>query len=692
VRVQLLLALLAPAGLALCAAPVVFHVSPQGSDTAETGPFASLERARDAVRALKRSQGGTLRQPVHIEVQGGTYTLSRPLRFTPEDSGTAECPVTYAAAPGERPLISGGRTISGWKEETVDGRKLWVAGIPAVREGKWYFRQLWAAGQRRQLARAPNDGFFRMAGVPDLDFANDYRVGQGRFEYAPGDMRKFENLSDAEVVVLHFWVSTRQPIAEVDESKRIATLGQSATFRLTDGGGKNAKFARYYVENALELLDAPGEWYLNRKTGRIYYMPLPGESLDGFEATAPALEQLLLLEGDPRAGRFVEHLVFRGLAFEHAEWWLPASDPKGKFQQQGSTYVPGAIQAYGARHCVLDRCVVAHASNYGIHFSRGCSDNRVEASEIFDLGGGGVKIGESDRSGMVEPDANGIVHDQPAEETHSITITGNHLHDLGRIFHQSLGIFVSQSYNNRIAHNHVHDLYKNAISVGWTWGFGKSLARDNVVEWNHIHDVGKNWFSDGGAIYTLGTQPGTVIRYNLIHDIRSVVYGGHGIYLDEGSSQILVEKNIAYGTSGPAFFQNYGKQNIVRNNVFALSDSAPIQPNGNMAKMPKGVNSFVFERNIVYWELGDSAVRRQWNDTLVEMRRNLYWRVGGGEVKMGPESWTDWRARGMDEGSAVADPLFVDLARRDFRLKPGSPAIQLGFEPIDLSAVGPQVK
>jgi hypothetical protein len=671
---------LAPA--AWCAEPVVFHVSPRGSDASKSGPFATLERARDAVRELKRRQGGALKQPVNVVVSGGTYALSQPLRFTPEDSGTAEAPVTYAAAPGETPVISGGRAIAGWKETVVNERHLWIADIPAVREGKWYFREIWVNGQRRQRARGPNEGFFRMAGVPDLDLTKGVHPGQKRFQYAPGDMKAFENLSDAEVVVLHFWVSTRQPIASIDEASRTVTLAQAGTFRFTDGFGRKAEFARYYVENALELLDQPGEWYLNRKTGRIYYMPMPGESIAGFEAVAPVREQLLLLEGDPSTGKYVEYLTFRGISFEHAEWWLPERDPQGKFQQQGATYVPAAIQAIGARNVAFVKCTVAHASTYGIHFSRGCSKSHVTGCEIWDLGGGGIKIGE--------PDRGGAVRDSTAEDTHDIEITDNHIYDGGRIFHQSLGIYVSQSYNNRISHNHIHDLYKNAISVGWTWGFGPSRAHNNVIEWNHIHDIGHNWFSDGGGIYTLGTQPGTIIRNNLVHDIRSVVYGGHGIYLDEGSSQILVENNIAYGTSGPAFNQNYGKDNIVRNNIFALSESAPIQLNGGMPSAPKGVNSLLFERNIVYWANDQPLIRPKWEDKLVALRKNLFWRANGGEIKIGPETWAEWQARGLDKGSLIADPLFVNAAQHDFRLKPGSPALKLGFEPFDLSAVGPR--
>jgi parallel beta-helix repeat protein len=587
-------------------------------------------------------------------------------------------------------VLSGGRAIHGWNEVAVGGRKLWSMNIPAVRDGKWYFRELWINGGRRQRARSPNDGFYRIAALPDLDVSKPYQNGQRRFVYTPGEIKAWDNLADAEIVTLHFWVSTRTGIASVDESKNLVNLTESSGMRLTDGFGKQPQLARYYVENAFELLDAPGEWYLDRKTGNLFYMPVPGEEMARAETVAPVLEQLLSLEGDPRAGRLVEHLTFRGLTFEHAEWWLPAGGATGKYQQQGSTEVPAAIRVYGARDCSFEHCTVAHASTYGIHFSRGCERDRIVHSELYDLGAGGIKIGESDREGKVAPDEKGIVHDLPIEETHDLEITDNHIHDNGKTFHQALGIFVGQCYNIHIAHNDIHDLYKNAISVGWTWHFGKSLARGNTIEWNHVHDIGKNWFNDGGGIYTLGIQPGTVIRYNLVHDIGSVVYGGHGIYLDQASSNIVVEKNITYNTTGGGFDQNFGHDNTVRNNIFALGKTAQVEPSGGMAGVTPDMNSLVFERNILYWTPEQHLLRNKWRDINVVMRRNLYWQTDGGEVRFGQETWAAWQARGMDEGSLVADPGFADAARGDFRLKPDTPALKIGFELFDLAGVGPR--
>ena len=308
---------------------------------------------------------------------------------------------------------------------------------------------------------------------------------------------------------------------------------------------------------------------------------------------------------------------------------------------------------------------------------------------MFDLGTGGVKVGEPDREGIVEPDKNGVIHDDPKEETHDNEITDNHIHEAGRVFHAGHGIMVLQSYNNLIAHNEVNDLYYSGISIGWSWKTGKCLATGNIIEYNHVHHLGQGVLSDFGAIYTLGRMPGTVIRYNLLHDTEHAAYVGRGIYLDGRSSEILVEKNITYRTSTGGYGQSAGIKNIVRNNIFAYGRDCQFEPNGGMPKM-NPPNSLLYERNIVYFKPEQKLLRMKWNDTEVVTRSNLYWQEGGGEIKFGEVTWSEWQARGMDQGSLVADPLFVDPEKGDFRLKPNSPALKVGFEPFDLSTVGPR--
>jgi len=680
--------------LAFCApAPgeVTFHVAVKGSDQGigtTDRPFATIERARDAVRELKRNQGGVLNRPVTVYVHGGRYALSQPLRFTTEDSGTLEAPVTYAAFKDEKPVLSGGRQITGWKKVDVSGKSLWVADVPDVQAGKWYFRELWINGERRNRARNPNSGVFRISAVPDLDLKARYnRSGQSRFQYAPGEIGSWNNLEDIEIVILSFWICTRRGIAAVDETEHMVTLSQRSTFRLTDGFGNPPKLARYYVENAFELLDAPGEWYLDRKPGKLYYMPLPGEDMASAETIAPVLEQLVLVEGSPREGNFVEYVTFRGLAFSHAEWWIPANDPSDLYQRQAAAPMPAAVQLWGARNFTIESCVFAHLGNYAMQFSRGCSQSKLVHCEMFDLGAGGVKVGNADQNMVIRPDRDGVVHDHPSEQTYAIEVTDNHIYAGSRVFHQGHGIWVGQSYDNLVAHNHIHDFYQIGINVGWTWRTFKTLARNNVIEYNHIHHIGQGWSSDLAAIYALGRQPGTVIRYNLLHDVEAAEYVGRGVYLDSRTAEVLVEKNIVYNTSTAGFGTSNGIGNTIRNNIFAFGRDAQIEPNGGRNLPGDG---FTYEHNIVYWKKGRPLLRQRWNEKGTVIRNNLYWQEGGGEIRFGRDTWEQWRALGRDEGSLIADPLFVDPTHFDFRLKPGSPASKIGFEPFDLSGVGPR--
>ena len=652
--------------------PTIYHVSSKGDDRnsgALEKPFATLERARDAVRALKKAP---LTKPVQVLIGEGTYCLSSPFVLKPEDSGTAECPITYEAQTGARVVISGGRAISGWRDAKVDGKYLWVADVPDVAAGKWNFRELWVNGRRAVRARHPKQGFLKVAGLPDVKKDTPWDKGQNRFQFHPGDIKNYANLADVDVVAMHLWMSVRLPVASVDEKEHLVTFAHKSHFRLTDGSDP----ARYYMENAFEFLDTPGEWYLDRKTGKVYYWPRE-EDFTGYGnpksiallfGTAPVLPGLVRFEGQPKDGKLVEHVRLRGLSFQHTEWWPGKDDP---VDAQAAVHVPAVVQGEGMRHCTIENCTVAHASNYGIHLSYGCQENRIVGCELFDLGAGGIKIGDTEQA-------------EPVRQTHHNMVTDNHIHDCGQIFHHAVGVFVGQSYANQIAHNHIHDLYYTGLSCGWTWGYGKTLARDNIFEFNHVHDLGKAWLSDMGGIYTLGMQPGTVIRSNVFHDINGFNYGGWGIYFDEGSTHILAENNLVYRTSHGGFHQHYGKENIVRNNIFALSRDAQIRRTRQEPHL-----SFTFERNIVYWQEG-TLLDGSFDKGNVAFDKNLYWHAKKGPIRFGRLTLAEWQAKGMDAKSVIADPLFASPEKNDFTLAAQSPASRVGFVPLDLATVGPR--
>ena len=453
------------------------------------------------------------------------------------------------------------------------------------------------------------------------------------------------------------WADIRMPIVSVDEDAHIATL-------TGDPRPSNKEVdARYYIENAPDGLDMPGEWHLDGSTRTVSYWPMAGENMAEEQVIAPELEHLVELRG-------AHDVTFRGLQFAHAAWRMP---PGGYADTQAAVPAPAAIVGINATDCRIERCTIAHSGGYGIFFGRGSKRNQVLACELYDLGAGGIKLGEPEQ------------YPADADQNYENVVADNHIHDLGLVYAPAVGVWVLQSGRNQIVHNHIHDLYYTAISVGWTWGYGENQSKGNLIEFNHLHDIGKEMLSDMGGIYTLGVQPGTRIRNNLIHDVASFAYGGWGIYPDEGSSEMLIENNIVYHCKSAGFHQHYGRENLVRNNIWAFN-----RENQLMRTRAEPHLSFTFERNIVYFDQG-RLLGSNWTGDQFAMKGNVYFDTRGWDIRFAGKSFAEWQAAGKDAGSVIADPLFVNAGNFDFRLRPESPALEMGFQPIDMSTVGPRV-
>jgi parallel beta-helix repeat protein len=221
------------------------------------------------------------------------------------------------------------------------------------------------------------------------------------------------------------------------------------------------------------------------------------------------------------------------------------------------------------------------------------------------------------------------------------------------------------------------------VSVGWNWGYQETPCRQNIIEFNHLHDIGQGMLSDMGAVYTLGIQKGTVIRNNLIHDVNSFTYGGWGLYTDEGSSEIVLENNVVYRTKSAGFHQHYGRENIVRNNIFAFGKEYQLMRTREEAHI-----SFIFTNNIVYFDSG-ALLGSSWKNEKFVMEGNTYFDARpNASVKFSGASFDDWKARGHDTNSVIADPGFEDASKHNFALKSDSVALKRGFKPIDLRQVG----
>lgn len=646
-----------------------FYVAPNGSDHNKgtlQSPFATLNRVRDAIRELKHQTGGRLQKSVKVYLRGGTYFLKEPFILTPEDSGDPAAPILYMAYRNEKPVISGGVRITGWKEGTLNGKKVWKAELPQAKDGRWTFRQLWVNGKRRFAARHPNQGYLEVEAVPDTKPDTPWHEGQKRFQYKEGDAAQGTDLTGATCVVMTRWVESHLPLESVDEANRTFSFKKRSVFQLQPGDP-------YYLYGVKAFLDTPGEWWLDEQAGILYYMPREGEKMDRAEITVPQLSQLIRMEGKPEAERWVTDIQFVGLTFAHTEWQLsdevkggwPAPDVGGF--PQAAVGVPAAIYGEGLSRCLFLRCTIRNIGTYGIELGKGCRENAILECTLSDLGAGGIKIGET------------AIRTSPQEQTFKTDVIGCTIRDGGKIFHSAIGIWIGQSYHNRIARSHIHDFYYTGISIGWTWGYGDALGYGNRVENNHVHHIGVRADGDGpilsdmGGIYTLGNQKDTIIRNNKWHDIAGLRYGGWGIYFDEGTTGALAENNLVYRTTHGGFHQHYGKENIVRNNIFAYARDWQIQ-----RSRPEAHRSFTFERNIVLFDKG-VLLGGNLNDTNYAFNRNLYWHAGHQEVKFMNWTFQEWQARGMDQDSLIADPLFVNPKKDNFRLKKDSPAFKIGF-------------
>ncbi len=650
---------------------IVYFVSPHGNDQwsgkvdspnarRTDGPFRTLARARDAIRQLKTS--GSLKSPVTVYVRGGVYQLDKPLVFRPQDSGTAKAPVIYEAYPGETPVLSGGRVITGWHRANgiaVPSRArghVWVAEAPGVKEGEWYFHQLFINGTRKTRARTPNRGFYYVNGEISA-------TAPAHFRFYDRDIRpQWAKEGDVEIIALQNWAELREPIKSVDEATHVVTLA-----------GRRQHFAeanaRYWVENTLDALDSPGEWYLDRKSDLVYYYPEPKEDMSRAEAVVSHLKQLLLFEGDAAKNQFVSHIEFRGLTFSYTDWSLPAT---GYADMQAAYNIPAAVEGEATRSCTFEKCRFIHLGGYAVAFGEGSQGDRITGNEMTDLGAGGVKIGDP------------RIPTSKQTETSGNQIIDNHIHNIGIVYPAAVGVWIGQSSNNIVAHNEINDTFYTAISVGWTWGYGPTAAHGNLIEFNNLYDIGRGMLSDMGCIYTLGVEPGTVERNNVCRDVSRYKYGGWGIYTDEGSSDILIEDNVVYRCEDGGFHQHYGEANVVRNNIFALGTTAQIR-----RSLEENHLSFTFTHNIVYWKDG-KLLDGTWKNNHFRFANNIYYNVGGGPIEFAQWSFKDWQGRGQDVHSLIANPLFVDPEQGDFRLEAGSPALKMGFKPIDISKVGPE--
>ena len=491
--------------------------------------------------------------------------------------------------------------------------------------------------------------------------------------FRPNDLPSFADAGRAEVHIFPAsgWVNGIVPIGGIDYgARRIRFAGVGAADDVRAGN-------RYFIENVREALDAPGEWFFDTVKRQLIYLP-DQPRFPGVPTVAAVLDKLIVLEGDPARGKFVEHLNFEGLSFTDTTYRLTAD----YYHPEDATVVMS-----GARHCTVRKCEFAWLGGYALKLSNQSQQCLFRENHVHHMGQGGV-----------------ITVGGTKEQSHHCAVLGNVMEHLGLIYKHVAGVYVTHGSDHRIAHNRITDVPRYAVSFK-SQGEG-SLSHRNVAEFNEIRRCNLET-NDTGAFETLGYErrdSGNVIRYNLILDSVGMIstpdgkiltpYFTWGGYLDDYSSGTMVYGNIIARTANAGCCIHAGKDNVFENNVFVdgYDHQVRLQPHDDFMKGNK------FVRNIVVYSRPQAQLIFSWRDQpdmFSECDHNVYW-LKGADLKslkthiMPSGTFAQWQAAGYDTHSIVADPLFVDATHDDYRLKPESPALKLGFRPIPVEKIGPK--
>ena len=719
-----------------------FYLSPKGSDSwsgrleapnekGSDGPFRTLERARDAVRELKKTKAGD----IQVLLREGEYPLRETVVFSLEDSGTEKGTITYASYPDEKPVFTSGEEIQNWKR--VEGE---LPGLPDKAEGKvWeadvsgHFFTLY--DEEGLLPRARSAGFIPIAqekkkkgkGKSAQEAkesreekkkreSKESRDGKTHLHCPSGILRNWKNLEDVEVVIRpnHAWILNILPLASVDVEKGVATTSLEASYAMSP-----LHFLKTtescWIENVLEELDEAGEWVLNTQTGKVYCWRRSESPV-----VVPRLIEFIRVEGEvdfegPEDVP-VTNLSFRGLTFTHGERYSMAKDDAGlqhdwDFLDKGNALV----RFRGTEECVIEDCHFHNSSSAAIRVDLHGQRNKIQGNHIEQMGGAGIVLCGYG-PGTKDVNLKNLVYN-------------NDIHHVGLVYWHSAGILISQSGENRVANNLVHHTpYTGMILTGCITRFFKSGGRelgrtlrrheigklpkepeiedvrpflhshDNLLEYNEIHHAMET-MGDGNAFYIRGAGGGNVFRRNYVHHLVAPMIMQCGIRTDGGQRDTLFAENVIYKCTSQGIMM---KLNTRVENNFVVDVIAP--PRGYYLALREGpLTGGTIKKNILYSSgtecvfldergLGaranseDRRGRSHARSQDAETDLNIYYCAA--EPALGEATLQKQQQKGVDSESRAVDPLFVDPEKGDFRFQKDSPALEMGILPIDLSKVG----
>lgn len=651
-------------------------VAPYGNDSNSgtlNEPLKTPEGAKEKLKSLKNSDCGT----ITVWFREGTYTIKNELVFDENDCEN----VVYRSYPNEDVNFSGAIEISDWTEGELNTLDALVA---EVNTEDLYFHSLFNGEERLETSKWPKKGSFTVENsliedTFDKNSDSGFFALHAAFYAKKNQIKNFENPEDVNVRIMHKWCDDILPLHSVNIKTGRIELKKPAAMTIEVGDN-------FVYENVKESVSRAGEWYLDRSEGKLYYIPFENETKDNLTLYAPVTEKLISIDG-------ASGINFSGINFINTDWdfisgthWntnLDTTHPLYKNIEYKPTHpqaayeTPAVIDVKNSSYINFTNCEFKNISNTTIIFGSNTTECNVTSCMFDHIGGNAIFI-NGDR----------VI---PAT-TNNIDVTDCHIKYYGRIYNNSIGVLLIDAENCNIKNNEIHDGWYTAVSVGWVWGYSENPTNNIKVQNNLIYNIGNGWLSDMGGIYTLGIQPDTVLSGNVIYNVGcydgSTGYGGWGIYLDEGSSEITVEKNLVYDCSSQGFHQHYGKDNLIKNNIFALNKDGQfiITRNEDHNSLYLYNNIFVSDDTVIY----KNTTSMDW---FID-NNNTYWDYtngkkvfSGSSTKLGDrESVNAMKGRGYYNNGTFADPLFKDVENRDFTISTNSPALDTGFEFWDFEA------
>ena len=557
--------------------------------------------------------------------------------------------------------ISGGILITNW---THVSSNTYSAVVPSL----VYVNQLFINNQRIVRTRVPKNFSDYLHYAAPL---NDSVQGRYGFQYQQGQF-DYKSLVDAMVVVYHSWSESHHYIDRLITSNNTVLFSNPSDRPIGTYVVQGQR--RFHIENLCEEL-IPNSFCFVNETKTIYLMTNGSYDPMKVEIITPVNEIVMMLASDDVYNP-VKDVIIDNVAIQHSAWNLlrnqQADGAAAAFLLYATVFVANASSI------VMSNIEISHTGAYGLWVNTGTSILTLTGSLVTDTAAGGIWIGRT------------LV---PIPRSASfIKILSNEISYGGNVFPCGVGIVINSAEDALIIDNSVHHHRYNGISVGTTLGYDHSWTKNALILGNYIYDVGRHILCDQGGIYTIGILEGTVIHGNVIKNVYSYAIFMWGIYLDEGSSDLVVSNNVVYNTGWASLFQHYGANNTILNNVFARASLiAPPQsgdpmPDGDVhIQKAENHTSWTFTHNIVYdtFQGANHSLYKSDPNVTAMFDSNVYYNAYGTQLLFGSQqvSFAEWQKSGQDNNSMIADPLFTsDINQCDFfTVHANSPAAKLGF-------------